>query len=215
MPSSPATTASPQRFATLCSRLGLSLDAEQAFDDLVRYHHMPPRAYHDMTHVAECLQVLDSVRHLADEPDAIEVAIWYHDAVLDNRQADNELNSARLARDVLLGAGASEDLAARVLLLIMATCHDAQPETQDAKIMVDCDLAILGQDSDRFRQYDEAIREEYRWVPEDVYRQKRAEVLQQFLDLERIYQTDHFHARFEQNARENLKRMVESLILNS
>lgn len=216
MPSSPdLIVADRHRFAALCRRLSLALSAAQTYQDLVQRHQTPPRAYHDLTHVAECLAELDTARQLARNPDAMEMAIWYHDAILDNRQADNEQKSAHLARHVLLAGGASEDQAARVFELIMATCHAAAPETADARIVVDCDLAILGQPAERFDQYDAAIAQEYSWVPEDVFRQKRADVLQQFLARARIFQTDQFFERYEQRARQNLERTVNRLLHHS
>lgn len=206
--------ADAERFAALCKRLGLDLDAEQTYRDIVKHYRTPPRAYHDLNHVAECLAELDSARHLATDPDAVEVAIWYHDVILDNRQGDNELESAELAQETLLAGGASVELAAEVFTLIMATCHDAAPETEDARLMVDCDLAILGKDARRFDAYDAAIREEYAWVIEAVYLEKRAQVLEGFLARARIYLTDHFHASYDQQARTNLRRTVDRLISN-
>ncbi|MBT9552193.1 MAG: hypothetical protein IV088_15195 [Hydrogenophaga sp.] len=63
----------------------------------------------------------------------------------------------------------------------MATCHDAEPEGDDARRLVDIDLAILGADPARFAEYDAQVREEYRWVPNWLYRCKRREVLAGFL----------------------------------
>ncbi len=201
------------RFATLCRRLGLALDVEQAYAELTRHYATPTRAYHDLTHVAHCLEELDRARHLAGDADAVELAVWYHDAVLDSRQKDNELKSAELARDVLREAGASDELTAQVFDLIMATCHGAVvPETDDARIMVDCDLAILGQPADRFDAYDAAIREEYAWVPRAAYVTGRSQVLEGFLARERIYLTELFHDLYEAQARTNLHRSIQSLI---
>lgn len=69
----------------------------------------------------------------------------------------------------------------RVRALIMATCHDAEPEGDDARRLVDIDLAILGADPARFAEYDAQVREEYRWVPDWLYRRKHREVLAGFL----------------------------------
>jgi predicted metal-dependent HD superfamily phosphohydrolase len=71
----------------------------------------------------------------------------------------------------------------------MATRHDAPVHDEDAALLVDIDLAILGSPLQRFERYDEDIRKEYRWVPGFVYRRKRAEVLRQFLARQSLYHT--------------------------
>lgn len=70
--------------------------------------------------------------------------------------------------------------------------------------LVDIDLAILGADPARFAEYDTQVREEYRWVPESVYRSKRREVLAGFLARPAIYGTGRFRDHLEGRARENL-----------
>lgn len=92
----------------------------------------------------------------------------------------------------------------RVLALIMATCHDAEPTDPDARLLVDIDLAILGAAPARFAEYDAQVRTEYRWVPGWLYRRKRKQVLAGFLARLAIYGTDRFRARLEERARENL-----------
>jgi predicted metal-dependent HD superfamily phosphohydrolase len=88
----------------------------------------------------------------------------------------------------------------------MATCHDAVSMDVDARLLVDIDLAILGADPARFAEYDAQVREEYRWVPDLIYRTRRSEVLAGFLARPAIYGTDRFRERFEAQAQENLRR---------
>ena len=77
--------------------------------------------------------------------------------------------------------------------------------------MVDIDLSILGQDEARFAEYEAQIREEYRWVPNLIFKPRRAEVFQRFLDRARIYSTEHFADRYEQSARRNLEQSIRKL----
>lgn len=207
------TTELRERFVALCGRLRLQLAAGETFDELERLHQTPPRAYHDLTHVAECLGELDRAVELATDAgaDAVELALWYHDAILDNRRPENEQKSAHLARQTLGAAGAPTELQSQVEALILATRHEALPESADERLVVDCDLAILGQERERFEAYDRAIRVEYSWVPREVYGEKRAAVLRQFLARERIYATELFWQRYERRARENLLRAVDLL----
>jgi predicted metal-dependent HD superfamily phosphohydrolase len=43
----------------------------------------PQRHYHTLQHLEECFAHFDKVRHLANNPAAIELALWFHDSVYD------------------------------------------------------------------------------------------------------------------------------------
>ena len=116
-----------------------------------------------------------------------------------------------MTNSTALVAAAAVDVGQRVHALVMATCHDAQPTTADAGLLVDIDLSILGAGPERFDEYEVQVRQEYAWVPGLVFRRKRREILQGFLARPRIYATDPFHRRFEEQARANLQRSVDRL----
>jgi predicted metal-dependent HD superfamily phosphohydrolase len=165
----------------------------------------PQRHYHSQQHLRECLALLEPALDLAQQPGEVELALWFHDAVYDPQGNGNEERSADWAVETLAQAGASGDVQRRVRALIMATCHDAESMDDDARLLVDIDLAILGADPARFAEYDAQVREEYRWVPGWLYRRKRKEVLAGFLARPAIYGTGWFRERFEGRARENLR----------
>jgi predicted metal-dependent HD superfamily phosphohydrolase len=77
--------------------------------------------------------------------------------------------------------------------------------------MADVDLSILGGKQKSFWQYEENIRKEYAWVPESIFRQKRIEVLQGFLDRPYIYYHETYREIFEEKARANLKKAIAKL----
>ena len=166
----------------------------------------PQRHYHTLQHLAECLTLADELREEMAHPAEVVLALWFHDAVYDVRAHDNEARSAQWAAQALNEAGVAPDACARIDAMIMATCHGAaaSPGTPDSALLVDIDLAILGSEESRFAEYEAQIRAEYAWVPADVFRVKRREVLRGFLDRARIYTTDTMVARFEAQARRNL-----------
>ncbi|MFN7145728.1 MAG: N-methyl-D-aspartate receptor NMDAR2C subunit [Myxococcota bacterium] len=192
---------------------GLGADpgaAAAAHADVLARWGEPHRAYHDRAHLAACLAAFGSVRALTTDPDAVAIALWYHDAVYDPRGHDNEGESAALARRHLGPAGARPDAVARVVGLIDATRHAAVPADDDARLLVDIDLGVLGAPPDRYARYEEEIRREYAWVPADVFRAKRAEILRGFLARPRIYATAAFADR-EAAARANLAWAIARL----
>jgi len=167
------------------------------------------RAYHTLQHLGECLTHLDEHSISLNDRDAaaIELALWYHDAVYKTRASDNERRSADWAVKTLKECGADEELQVLVESLIMATCHGFKPEGHLPQFIVDIDLAILGAGEERFNEYEQQVRQEYRWVPGLLYRRKRSELLQHFLDMPQIYNTPEF-SPLEEQARRNLKSSI-------
>ena len=168
------------------------------------------RAYHNAAHVAAMLATAETVRGLASDFAAVEMAICFHDVIYDPRAKDNEAQSAAVARRWLTQMGWEEGRMAAVESLIMATQHH-QPQTADAQIVVDADLAILGAEPAAYDVYAQAIRREYSWVAEEAYRHGRAQVLQQFLARPYIYHTAPLRAQYETAARANLEREIGEL----
>jgi predicted metal-dependent HD superfamily phosphohydrolase len=97
--------------------------------------------------------------------------------------------------------------------LISFTKHSAVPIGDDASVLVDIDLSILGAAEPRFAEYEQQVRQEYGWVPESAYRQGRARVLSSFLGRSCIYSTPLFKQRLELRARSNLERSVRELVV--
>lgn len=175
------------------------------FKRLVAAYEEPHRYYHSIQHLQECLAHFDTAIAHAIHAGEVEIALWFHDAIYDVRAHDNERRSADWAIDELKTAGASKEVQQRVEVLIMATCHTAMPNEPDQQLLVDIDLAILGATPERFAEYDRQVRAEYSWVPNFLYRAKRREVLQGFLDRECIYSTNYVRNRLETRARGNLQ----------
>ena len=180
------------------------------FDQLSAAYGSDDRHYHDQSHVSECLTHFDQHRALASQPDEIEIAIWFHDAIYDSTKPDNEERSAVWAEEFLSEHSVQPDSVSRISELIHAT-KTHRSTSEDCALMLDIDLGILGTREEVFERYDQAIRLEYHWVPEEQYFAGRVGVLESFLERPQIYGTDYFFANYEQQARMNLKRKIEEL----
>lgn len=186
--------------------------------ELTALYSSPTRHYHSLSHVTALLTLLSTHRdHFAD-PEAVEAAIWFHDAVYDPRAQgpSNEVQSAELAV-----ARLSETVQARRLAwirdVIEATAAHALPdglgerEAADAALFLDMDLAILGAEDVEFDGYEAAVRKEYEFVDDEAWRAGRAAVLRRYLERERVYHSDLFRGLYEDAARRNLRRSLERL----
>jgi predicted metal-dependent HD superfamily phosphohydrolase len=194
------------------SALGATGPHEETFARLSAAYAEPHRAYHDATHIAACLSLLDDaeVHALAGRPEEVEAALWFHDVVYDTHAKDNEERSAELAVVALRDAGARGDAVARVGAHVLAT-RDHATASEDGRLVVDIDLSILGAEPAAFERFDEAIRREYEWVEERAYVAGRAAVLRRFLERPFIFATELFRARFETSAGRNITGALERL----
>ncbi len=176
----------------------------------------PHRAYHGQRHIDILLGLFADIRAMLHCPEAVELAIWYHDAVYEPLSKDNETASAALLR-AELGGLVDPAVLERAHAMVLATRTHALPqglcgaEASDCAYFLDMDLAILGAEPAIFAWYDAAIRREYRAVPDAEWRRRRPLVLRGFLGRERLYLTDHFHAKLNSPARRNLVAAIEGL----
>jgi predicted metal-dependent HD superfamily phosphohydrolase len=188
-------------------------DAYPAFDALVAAYAAPDRHYHNLEHLAEMFRVADRLSSQVEDPAALHLAIWFHDAVYDSRAKDNERRSGELAVDLLGPIGVPASVIDRIVQMIWATQHAAEqpPALRDVRVLLDADLAILGASEERYARYARDIRQEYAWAPDAGYRAGRAAVLEHFLARPHIYLTDAMFDEGEQRARANLRGELAGL----
>jgi predicted metal-dependent HD superfamily phosphohydrolase len=204
-------TLDQHRWLELWSRLGAQGSGASIFAQLAAAYAEPGRAYHTAGHVRDCLAELDLSRGLAQYPNEVEAALWFHDAVYRPGASDNEDQSAELARAALSTGTVPREVADRTAALVLATRHAGVSGSPDDQLICDIDLSILGREPGTFDTFELQIRREYAWVPEPMYRRERSAVLSGFLRRRSIYQTDQFRHRYEALARANLQRLLDQL----
>src|SRR5690606_5795216 len=180
-----------------------------SFEQLANAYAQPQRHYHNAAHVLACLQHLDRHQGLAAQPALVEFALWTHDLVYDTRRQDNEAASAAQACQWLRDAGLDRHSAA-VSVMILATTHRS-PASGDAALVVDIDLSILAAPAEVYGRYQAAVRREFAWVPEPVFRQGRAQLLKGLLEMPALYQVPALAEGWEAAARANLSRELAAL----
>jgi len=168
------------------------------------------RGYHDRLHLAE---VLGNVEELmsGDDPDreAVLVAAWFHDAVYEGRDDDEE-RSARLAEEELGGIAA--DLAEEVARLVRLTrTHRPADDDRAGMVLCDADLAILASEEDRYAAYVRGVRSEYAHVSDADFAAGRSAVLRDLLAKPTLFHTPAARDRWEERARRNVRRELAQL----
>ena len=163
----------------------------------------PQRHYHTIQHIVECLAFFHQIKNQLNDPIAVELAIWFHDAIYNPQAIDNEEKSAELMEQYCSQLFEKAQLQ-KVYEWIIATKKHSPATDQDLNYLLDIDLAILGSSKRRFAEYEQQIQQEYSWVDADLYRVKRAEVLNYFFEMKPLYQTEYFRDLLEEQAKNNL-----------
>jgi predicted metal-dependent HD superfamily phosphohydrolase len=199
-----------KRWQELMQGMGLK-PSISCFNKLVSAYNEKHRHYHTQKHIEAMLKHFDNTKNLAKAPLEIELAIWFHDAIYKPFSSSNELDSANWASDFLLEQNYSQDGINRIHKMIMSTLHNGQAEAADEQLIVDIDLTILGTAESVYDEFERNVRKEYKLVPWLIYKRKRKEILEGFLQQENIYKTSFYQERFEDQARVNLSRAIQAL----
>lgn len=202
-----------KQFESTCMQFCKKELCASIFSEIMAQYQTPQRYYHTFYgHIASCMTELmniPSIEH--DSRHTLAMAVLLHDVIMDFCRNDNEEQSATFAIALCRRIGASQDFKQKVIHYILSTKHNMIPKDHDAKLMIDIDLTIFGQDMRIFDAYEKCIRKEYLFVPEMLFRKKRIEIIAQFLNRPTIFLTPHFQKKYELQAQTNLLRSIEQL----
>ena len=182
-------------------------DTTDIFKKIVNNHTHKVRFYHNLSHLHTMLLLLDEYPEPVEHKRDVQLTIFFHDIIYDATKKGNEEKSARIAQKLL-----GEQYTQLIQQLILSTKkHQPLNDLHENAVLLDLDLAILGSSLELYDAYRTAIRMEYNIYPNLLYNPGRKKVLQKFLERERLYFTDYFYEKYEQQARSNLKWEIEQL----
>lgn len=185
--------------------------ATKLWQELVQAYTASGRHYHNLQHIEELIRLAGLHQATIKDPDAMRLAIFYHDAVYHALRKDNEEKSALLAMAKLQQLSLPPARLQHIYEMILATKnHTACPDA-DTNLLLDFDLSILGSSWEQYQAYSRQVRKEYSLVPYFLYKRGRKKVLEHFLGLPRIYKTEIFFQQLEAAARQNLAQELQLL----
>jgi predicted metal-dependent HD superfamily phosphohydrolase len=180
--------------------------------DLLERWAEPQRRYHTLDHLVAVLTRVTELTSYADDPDTVTLAAWFHDAVYRPDRSENEERSAHLAERALREAGLAGERVDEVARLVRLTVtHDPAPGDRNGEVLCDADLAVLAGDPAEYAEYAAAVRDEYSFVPDDLFRTGRADILRRLLALPALFRTPYGREQWEALARRNLATELELL----
>lgn len=181
------------------------------FNKLVDLYSAEGRYYHTIRHIQAMLEFLERHKDKIENFDSVFLATWYHDAVYDSKSKSNELDSAEMMKQDMASLALPEEIVDSIYELIMATQkHEKKTTEEDESLFLDADLSILARPPHVYAIYYENIRKEYAWVSEEDYKTGRRNVLQSFLNRQKIYFSDTM-AGNESIARKNIEDEISKL----
>jgi len=204
--------ASPERFSALWQRCVASPPspaADTVYADLCARLGEPGRAFHNLGHIDDCLRRFDEVSSRLVDRDAVELGLWFHDAVYQPGDPNNERRSAELI--LAQTQGARPVFRRRVAALILTTKRDRTPRGNDCKFIDDIDLAGFGAPWDEFMANGQLLRNEFARQTDADYNRGLAAFLMSLRRRARFFRTDYFAQRLEKQARHNLDRLLAQI----
>jgi predicted metal-dependent HD superfamily phosphohydrolase len=184
-----------------------SIAADEVQADLRRRLNGPDRRFHNLQHIAHCLRRLDEVASLLDDRDAVEVGLWFHDAVYTPSDPENERESANLF--LAVSKGANPVFRRRVCGLILATRHKGLSHTNDRRFIEDIDLAGFGASWEEFMREGDLLREEFAAQADAQYYAGQVCFLAGLRQRPSFFATAYFREHYEIKAQENLRRLLD------
>lgn len=191
---------------------GTTPEARAACEELLGRWSEPHRRYYTLTHLWQTLCAVQVLGHEAEDIARVRYAVWFHGAVHDDRVGTDEEESALVAERLLSLMGHSRERIAEVTRLVgLIASHLPEEGDADGAVLCDADLSILAADPNSYLEYTAALRAEYAYLPDPIYRHGRLRLLGLLLE-----RTDLFHTRFgrthwEDRARDNMRAEMERL----
>lgn len=169
------------------------------------------RPYHNLFHLEFIFNELDKCRDLIENFNQVAFSVFYHDIIYHSDQRNNEEKSAELARESLRKLGLDKSFIQSCYSMILATKNHKRNMDKDTNYFLDADMAILGVEQSQYQEYSKKVRTEYLEFPDIKYNSGRKKLLNKFIDLPRIFQTDYFYDKYEAQARSNIKMEIAQL----
>lgn len=167
------------------------------------------RHYHSLEHLENLFTELIMVKDKIKNWSALLFALYYHDVVYNSLKSDNEEKSALLAKKRLISISVPQVEIKLCEEHILSTKLHHKSVNSDTNYFTDADLCVLGQPWETYSRYFKDVRKEYSIYPNFIYNPGRKKVLNHFLAMDRIFKTELFFMRFEDQAKQNLRNELE------
>ena len=201
-----------QKFINVFSKYSDNKIIEAEYwNEIEKKYSQKNRHYHNLIHLENIINELQNIQSEINDWNSILFSIFYHDIIYKSTSKDNEEKSADIAGIRLKKINLDIYQINKICNQILATKAHKKSNDLDTNYLLDADLSILGQNWNQYDKYIKQIRKEYSIYPDFLYKPGRKKVLEHFLTFEVIYKTDYFKEKYEKQARENIRKEIETL----
>ena len=201
-----------QTFHKLISKYSSDDELKDTFWNEIEIHYShKKRHYHSLTHLENLLSQLQEIKSQIKDWDTVLFSLFYHDIIYDVKSQKNEENSAVLAKERLTTIGYPKHKIENCYHQILATKSHSLSDNSDTNLFTDADLSILGTDWQVYDNYIAAIRKEYAIYPDLLYKPGRKKVLKHFIKMDRIFKSEFFYSKYENQALQNIQQELRLL----
>jgi len=202
-----------ERFLAIFQNNTNNWEIEAFFNEVKTQYQDPTRHHHNLNHILEIIRYIDERKDSINNWEAVQLAIWLHDIIYDVRNIEpwkNERDSIDFSRHKLSLIWVKDETIHRVSLHIWDTIKHipTQELWADGEYFLDGDLSVLWGSPERYREYKDAIRKEYWWVPQDIYNTERVKIMWGFLQREKVFFRNQ---ALEITARKNISSEISEL----
>lgn len=190
---------------------------EKSFQAINENYSSEQRYYHNLLHIFAMLNSINTIdsldlKHAVN--DEFLFALWYHDVIYISGRKDNEIKSAEFATKWLKILSVNNSKIETVYKMIIRTQNHFEncDDSLSTKLLLDCDLHILGSERPVYIEYSKQIRQEFAFIDEVSYRNGRADMLSKFLKNSYIYKTSYYRNKYETIARDNIEFEIKNLL---
>jgi predicted metal-dependent HD superfamily phosphohydrolase len=173
----------------------------------MRYGASPHiRHYHNWDHIVALFDLIDKHNLELNIPQYL--AVLFHDIVYEPGSPTNERDSSEMMRNMVTSLFTAKQLNDAAIII-----HDTKthiPSSEDSKLVLDLDMAILGQ-REKHEMFNRTIRHEFGKYSDAEYNAGRSAFFQEVLARPVIYYTKEFHGAYEWYAREYMKNWIASV----
>ena len=190
-------------------------------DDITSFYSSEGRFYHNMEHLAHCLQELlwlkANTQQSSEDLKNLCIALLGHDVIYGEHvdgHSDEELSAEWTQSWVLNKKLLDENNSLIVKGLIEKTQYLSKNmvlETEIEKIMCSIDLAVLSKNKKAYYKYKHNIRREYPQASDQQYKEGRAQALKKLLSIPVLYEAEIF-SHYEKQARLNIEQEIKELL---
>lgn len=181
------------------------------WNEIEKHYSKTNHHYHNLSHLDNILLSLLPIKHVISDWQTIIFSIAYHDIIYNVMNNNNEEKSAEFARKRLSALSIPIHQVDKCCKQILATKGHDNSNDDDTNIFTDADISILGTDEENYKRYADFIRKEYKIYPDFLYNPGRIKVLKHFLEMKKIYKTDFFYSKYEDQARINIEYEIRQL----